>query len=343
MTNSQSSEKELNMVDSAPRCVLLSTGGTIASRIDPITGLAVPTVSGEELFSKTGSGLSRINVSVEEFSRVPSPHISTNDWINLGNRVSTLLSQDDIVGVVISHGTGTLEETAWFLDLIVDSPKPVVIVGAQRNQSEPDSDGTRNLVDGIKVCMSLEARGLGVLVVLNQRIHAARDVSKQHTFNVETFQSGEWGCLGRLTPDQVIFRRQLRRRTHVPLTCQTLPRVDIIPMYVGAGAHGINASVQGGAKGLVIQAVGSGHVNPEIYEAVKSAISKGVKVVVATRVPQGGARACYGFDGSSARLEQAGAFLAGELSAWKARILLMLLLQEPQPNELFETHFKQQS
>src|SRR5690606_2250769 len=123
---------------------------------------------------------------------------------------------------------------------------------------------------------------------------------------------------------------------------RTLPLGDIVPMYVGATGNGIKAVVEGGAKGLVIQAVGSGHVNPEAYEAVKSAISKGLRVDVATRVPQGGTRACYGFDGSSAQLKQAGAFLAGELSAWKARVLLMLLLQEPQSTESLEAYFDQQ-
>jgi len=329
-------------IGKTPRCMLISTGGTIASKVDPKTGLAIPTVSGEELFSQVGAKLAGIDVTIEEFSRVPSPHISIEDWIGLANRVNTLLLEEDVCGVVISHGTGTLEETAWFLELTVNSFKPVVLVGAQRNQSEHDSDGPRNLVDGIKVCMSEQAREQGVLVVLNQRIHAARDVSKQHTFNVETFQSGEWGSLGRITPDSVIFRRQIRQRTYIPISSQSLPEVDIVPMYVGASANSIRASLQSGVRGLVIQGVGSGHVNPQFYEAIKAAISQGVRVVIATRVPQGGTRACYGFEGSSARLEQAGAVLAGELSAWKARIMLMLLLQESHATETIGVYFNKQ-
>lgn len=325
-----------------PHCVLLSTGGTIASKIDPTTGLALPTVTGEELFAKTGATLGNVTVTIEQFSQVPSPHMSTDEWVRLSKRVTELLAREDVNGVVISHGTGTLEETAWFLDLTVDSPKPVVMVGAQRNQSEADTDGVRNLVDGIKVSLSEGARGQGVLVVLNQRVHCARDVSKQHTFNVETFNSGEWGCVGRITPDQVIFRRKALHRTQVPLTAQSLPLVDIVAMYVGASANAIHGAIVGGAKGIVIQAVGSGHVNPEVYEGVLVAIEKGIKVVVATRVPQGGVRACYGFDGSSARLQQAGAVLAGELSAWKARILLMLLLQNDHVEKRIEEYFAAQ-
>jgi len=325
-----------------PHCVLLSTGGTIASKIDPLTGLALPTVTGEELFAKTGTTLGNVAVTIEQFSQVPSPHMSTDEWVRLSRRVTELLAREDVNGVVISHGTGTLEETAWFLDLTIQSTKPVVMVGAQRNQSEIDSDGVRNLVDGIKVSLSEESRGQGVLVVLNQRVHCARDVSKQHTFNVETFSSGEWGCVGRITPDKVIFRRKALHRTHVPLTELSMPLVDIVAMYVGASASAIHGAIVGGAKGIVIQAVGSGHVNSDVYEGVLSAIEKGMKIVVTTRVPQGGVRACYGFDGSSARLQQAGAVLAGELTAWKARILLMLLLQNDQTEKGIEEFFKAQ-
>lgn len=325
-----------------PHCVLLSTGGTIASKIDPKTGLALPTVTGEELFAKTGASLDNVAVTIEQFSQVPSPHMSIEEWIRLSKRVTELLTREDVNGVVISHGTATLEETAWFLDLTVRSSKPVVMVGAQRNQSEADSDGTRNLVDGIKVSLTQEARGQGVLVVLNQRVHCARDVSKQHTVNVETFNSGEWGCIGRITPDKVIFRREAPQRTHVPLTTSSLPLVEVVAMYVGASANAIHGAMAGGAKGIVIQATASGHVNPEVYEGVLAALNKGIKVVVATRVTQGGTRACYGFDGSSARLQQAGAILAGELSAWKARILLMLLLQNEQGEKGIEGYFEAQ-
>lgn len=342
MINSAANSARSQTEAAKPHCVLLSTGGTIASKIDPKTGLALPTVTGEELFAKTGVSLGNIAVTIEQFSQVPSPHMSTDEWVRLSNIVSELLAREDVNSVVISHGTGTLEETAWFLDLTVDSPKPVVMVGAQRNQSEADTDGIRNLVDGIKVSLSEGAWGQGVLVVLNQRVHCARDVSKQHTFNVETFNSGEWGCVGRITPDQVIFRRRALHRMHVPLTTQALPLVDIVAMYVGASANAIHGAIVGGAKGIVIQAVGSGHVNPDVFEGVLEAIKKGIKVVVATRVPQGGARACYGFDGSSARLQQAGAVLAGELSAWKARILLMLLLQSEQSEKEIAGYFEAQ-
>ncbi len=308
------------------RCMLLSTGGTIASRIDAATGLAVPVLSGKELLSTLPELEGRIEVDVEDFARIPSPHMSPEHWAPLHARISSLLSDDSIAGVVVSHGTGLLEETAWFLDLSIDSDKPVVLVGAQRNSSEHDHDGPRNLLAALQVCAHEDARGKGVLVVLNQHINAARDAHKTHTFDVETFNSGELGYLGSVSHGRVDFRRAPLKRLHMPYHGQRLPRVDVIPMYAGAPGSLVKAVVADGAQGLVIQAVGSGHVNPSFAKAIQEVLQRGIPVVVATRVPRGGTRACYGFEGSSQLLQNDGAALAGDLSAWKARIVLMLAI-----------------
>jgi L-asparaginase len=324
-----------------PCCVLLSTGGTIASRIAPETGLAVPALSAKDLVSALPELEGRIDVRFEDFCRVPSPHIEPAHWAAMAGRVKELLADPTISGVVISHGTGLLEETAWFLDVVLDSEKPVVLVGAQRNSSERDYDGTRNLLDALRTCASPDARGRGVLVVMNQHINAAREVSKMHTFDVETFASGEWGYLGNVTARGVEFQRSPLRRTHLPYAGQHLPRVDVVSMYSGATGALLKAAVEDGAAGLVVQAVGSGHLNPAMAQAATQLMRKGVPVVVATRVPRGGTRACYGFEGSSQMLADEGAVLAGGLSAWKARVLLMIALaggitRPPDLQALFE-------
>jgi len=311
---------------SIPRCVLLSTGGTIASRVDAATGLAMPTLSGKDLLGSLPEFEGRIDVEVEEVTRIPSPHMGPEQWRALHERVSELVSQDVIAGVVISHGTGLLEETAWFLDLTLTTEKPVVLLGAQRNSSEPDHDGPRNLLAALQVCVHSEARGKGVLVVMNNHINAARDVSKTHTFNVDTFHSGDWGCLGTVHHGRVDFRRSPVKRMQIAFDGRTLPRVDVIPMYGGASGSLIKAAVADGAKGIVIQALGAGHVNPCFAHAITDVLRGGIPVVVATRSPGGGTRACYGFEGSSQMLQNAGAVLAGDLSAWKARIVLMLAI-----------------
>lgn len=184
-----------------------------------------------------------------------------------------------------------------------------------------------NLLNAIRIGVSPHARGKGVMVALNQHINAARDVTKTHSFDVETFNSGDRGYLGDVTPEAVVFHRAPLHRLHVPLQTAALPRVDIIPMYAGAEGHLVHASVTTGAAGIVVQAVGAGHVNPPMFEAIRVAIDHGLAVVLTTRVPRGGTRACYGFTGSSRNLLDAGAILGSDLSAWKARILLMLALQ----------------
>lgn len=316
-----------NQADSGrlPLCVLLTTGGTIASRIDPLTGLAVPVRSARELLQSTPRLASLAEMEVDEVFCIPSPHVGLAHWLALYESVTKALARPEVKGVVISHGTALMEETAWFLDLTINSHKPVILIGAQRNASDPDFDGPFNLYHAVRVCISEQAQGKGVLIMLNQHINAAREVTKTHTFDVQTFHSGEWGYLGNASADRIIFHRTPTRRLHVPLVGTDLPCVEVVSMYAGADGRLVTAAAQH-AKGLVIQAVGAGHVNEAMYQPISSAIRQGVKVVIATRIPSGGVRPCYGFAGSSQLLKDAGAVMASDLSAWKARILLMLAI-----------------
>ena len=199
------------------RCALVTTGGTIVSRIDERTGLAMPVLSGDELVQTLQGLTDTADLEVIDYIRVASPQIAPHHWVGLHDRIQALVERDDIAGVVVTHGTSTLEETAWFLDLTLDTDKPVVLTGAQRNVSEAGFDGPRNLLAALRVCRCEDARGLGVLVVLNDHINAAREVTKTHTLDVETFQSGEWGYLGSLVKDRVVFHRRPSRRLHLPL------------------------------------------------------------------------------------------------------------------------------
>jgi len=307
------------------RCALITTGGTIVSRIDPATGLAMPVLGGQDLLQMLGAEAG--DVEVHDFCRVASPQLGPEHWVELQPLAQALLEREDIAGVVVSHGTSTLEETAWFLDLTLRTNKPVVVTGAQRNASAPDFDGPRNLLTALKICRAPAARGQGVLVALNEHINAAREAAKSHTIDVETFQSGEWGYLGAVVNDRITFHRSPLRRLHLPLRGAELPRVDIVPMYAGADGALVRAAVAAGSRGLVIEAVASGHVNAAMYEAILELLEQGVPIVVSTRIPRGGTRAGYGFPGSSQSLVERGAVLSGDLSPWKARIVLMLALQ----------------
>jgi L-asparaginase len=322
-----------------PICQLIATGGTIAMKVDPLSKAPVPALTGEELL-QSARGLSRIaRLEVCNLSNVPSDYMGPQRWVALQKAVVGALARDEIAGVIVSHGTDTLEETGWFLDLTVSGPKPVVLVGAQRNASDPDFDGPRNLLNAARVCVSNGARGKGVMIVLNNQINAARDATKTHTSDVESFKSGDFGFLGSVDDDKVVFSRSPTRRQHLRLTTAALPRVDIVAMYGGADGALLCAAVEGGAKGIVVQALGCGNVNAEMHAAIEAAIRCGIFVVISTRVPRGRVRPMYGFAGGGKTLKEVGAIFADDLSPQKARILLMLALQRPQTRDEIQRLF----
>jgi len=311
-----------------PLCQLISTGGTIAMKIDPVRQAPVPALSGQDLLAAVPAMSRLARLEVIELFNIPSDYMGPERWISLKQAVDAALKRSEITGVIISHGTDTLEETAWFLDLTVQSDKPIVLIGAQRNASVPDFDGPRNLLNAARVCVAPQARGQGVLIAMNNQINAAREASKTHTADVETFKSGDFGFLGVIDDDKVLFSRQSGRRQHVPLRAGALPRVEIVPMFAGASGDLVRSAVSHGARGLVVQALGLGNVNVEMYEAIKEAMAQGVPVIISTRVPNGRVSPAYGFDGGGSTLKAAGAVFADNLSPQKARILLMLALQD---------------
>jgi L-asparaginase len=308
-------------------CHMIATGGTIAMKIDPVKNAPVPALSGEDLVAGVPELAKVAKVRVESLFNIPSDHMTTEHWMAIRKSVLKALSGDEVSGVIISHGTDTLEETAYFLDLTVTSDKPIILVGAQRNASDRDFDGPRNLVNASRICVSETALGKGAMIVLNGQINAAREATKTHTSDVESFKSGDFGFLGVVDHDRVVFTRSPMRRQHVPVTRDALPRVDIVPLYAGADAALFRAAIAAGAKGVVFQAFGWGNINVPLYEAMQEAIAKGIVVVISTRVPNGRVLPIYGFKGGGKTLKEAGAVFADNLSPQKARILLMLALQ----------------
>jgi L-asparaginase len=310
-----------------PVCPLIATGGTIASKIDPVKKAPVPALSGEDLVATLPDVSNYARVEVNNVSNVPSDYMDPPRWIQLTDEVNRALARPEVAGVIISHGTDTLEETAYWVDLTVNSEKPVVLIGAQRNASEPDFDGPRNLLNAIRICVDPKSKGKGAMLAMNNQINAARDVTKTHTSNVETFKSGDFGFLGVVDFDRIVYSRTPSRRQHVPIKSNIMPDVEIIAMYGGADGHLIKAAVDHGAKGIVIQGLGWGNVNLPMFAAIKEAIAKGVPVVITSRVPNGRVLPNYGFEGGGKTLVDAGAIMGDDLSPQKARILLMLLPQ----------------
>src|SRR5712692_8305598 len=272
-----------------PTVAVLSTGGTIASKKDPAKGGYVPALSGEDLVSAVPAINKIAQIQVEQISNIASNDMTPEIWVRLAGRVNELLAKPEIAGIVVAHGTGTLEETAYFLDLTTMSTKPVVLVGAQRPASDPDSDGPRNFTDALRVAITPEAVNKGVMVVMNGQINAARDVTKTNTSQVETFRSLEFGQLGVVDFERVRFYRGPLRRQTLAIDSRTqLPRVDIVMSYAGADGLLIRSMLRDGlVQGLVISGLGLGGVPGSMFDAIQEARARGIPVVISTRVPTG--------------------------------------------------------
>jgi L-asparaginase len=315
------------LAQNKPLVYFIATGGTIAMKIDPVKNAPVPAISGEDLLATVPDIGKHASIQVNNLSNVPSDYMDPPRWVQLTNAVQTALDKPEVAGVIVSHGTDTLEETAFWLDLTVKSSKPVVLIGAQRNASSSDFDGPRNLLNAARIAVDVQSRDKGVMLAMNNQINSARYVTKTHTGNVETFNSGQFGILGEAYPDRVMYAYAPVRRQHIPIGNSTMPKVDIVPMYGGADGEAIRSAVDRGAKGIVVQALGMGNMNESMFEGVKHALSKQVPVVIATRVHNGRVLPNYGFAGGGKTTFDAGAVMADDLSPAKARIMLMLLLQ----------------
>lgn len=316
----------------------ITTGGTIAMRRNPDSGV-VPAITGDELVKTLPALKDLAQVRVNNLFNIPSDYMTPAHWLTLHAAILEAIGNPEVSAVVVSHGTDTLEETAFFLDLTLKTSKPIILVGAQRNASEADSDGARNLLNALTLAVASEAQNKGVLVVMNEMIHAARHVEKSHTTRVDGFSSGEAGSLGSVTLGKVVFFGTPIAQQTIPLQQNTMPTVVIVAMYAGADGSLIDAAALSGAQGIVIQGLGCGNVNQEMFTAIQRVIAQGVTVVIATRVPNGVVVPIYGFMGGGATLEHAGAILAQNLSPQKARVLLMLALQSTSDSTEIARHF----
>ena len=321
-----------------PHVVVLATGGTIANRFDPDVGALVPALTGEEIVAAV-PGLDTIaRVSVEQIAQVSSRNMNPAVWRVLSRRANELLASPDVTGVIVTHGTDTLEETAYFLDLSVTSDKPVVMVGAQMAPEYFDTDGPRNLLNAVRVASSPEAVGMGTVVVMNGQINAARNVTKTNTLDRETFRTLDFGALGVADLEAVRFyRAPLRRQTITLSDSDRLPRVEIVSQYAGDDGRLIRLLLeQGGLEGLVVAGLGLGHVTDGSLEAIQEVRARGIPVVLSTRVPTGRIVPLYA---SNVELLELGCVHADNLSPQKARVLLMLAMTRTTDTEELRAYF----
>ncbi|MCP4314497.1 MAG: asparaginase [Hyphomicrobiales bacterium] len=310
-----------------PTIAIVTTGGTIAEKTDPKTGGAVPAVSGAELVDAVPQLKAVANLAVVNFSNIDSSQMTPDIWLRLSKVVDELLERKDIAGAVVTHGTDTMAEGAYFLDLTLTSDKPVVFTGAMNDASSPNPDGPNNILNAVIQASSKDGKGWGVTVTLNDYINGAREVRKTQTTNVQTFTSGVQGYLGYIFNGKVTRFNERANRQNLPRP-DKLPKVVFISTYAGADGNLVRYAVDNGAKGIVIEGVGAGNVNAETFDAILYALNKDVAVVVASRVYYGAVEPVYGDQGGGATLKQKGAILGGNLMGTKAHLLLMLGLAE---------------
>jgi len=308
-----------------PRLAIFFTGGTISMRFDPATGGAVPALSGEEIIAQV-PGLDEIaDFDVIDFGRWPGPHVTPSRMMELARAARGKLADESVAGAVVTHGTDTLEETAYLLDLVLNEEKPIVFVGAMRNSSELSWDGPGNLRSAVRVAVDPQARGLGVIVAMNDQLIAAAEATKTHTESTDTFQSRDFGPLGIVDKDRVIVTRRPVERESI-VTDRIEERVDVIKMVAGADGRFIDFAIDDGARGLVIEGLGRGNVPVAAMPAIERAVNAGLPVVITSRCPRGRVLDTYAYEGAGRQLRKMGAILGGMLPSHKARIKLMLEL-----------------
>lgn len=313
-----------------PNVVILATGGTIAGAGASSTGSAYTSgqVKIEAMIDAVPNIRKLANLRGEQIANVGSQDMSVKVWLDLANRINELLKSKDVDGIVITHGTDTQEETAYFLNLVVKSEKPVVLTGSMRPSTALSADGPLNMYNAVALAANPNAKGYGVMVVMNDDIHAARDVKKMYSTPVHTFQSPQEGLIGTVIFGEVLFfhKPSGRHTTNSEFSVdglKSLPRVDIVYGCADMSTDLIDIMVKAGAKGIVIAGVGDGNMNAGTLEAVKRATKAGIPVVRATRVPIGAVL----IKGEVVDTDY-GSVSSDELNPQKARILLMLALNK---------------
>ena len=262
---------------------------------------------------------------VEDLYHLASPQITEREMLGIKNRIEEAV-KEGYDGVVVTHGTDTLEETAYYLELTLDIKIPVVVTGAMRSSNEIGADGLANLRSSLVVSTDDESRDKGVLVVMNDEVHTATYVTKTHTTNVATFQTPTFGPIGLVSKNNVIYFQKLIKEEHYEVNT-TEKKVYLLKAYAGMDEKLINAVCDLGADGLVIEALGAGNLPPQTVSAVRNCIKKSIPVVFVSRAFNGVTQDVYDYEGGGKRFQQDGVIFTTGLSGQKARIKLMILLE----------------
>lgn len=322
------------------RVVILSTGGTIAMDRTSTSEHPVPSLQGQDLLQRLAQHLpGDLEVLAEDIINIPSAHISLENIQKIAQTVNRYDSRNELDGVVITHGTDTMEESAYFVHLCYSGSQPVVYTGAMRAANETGYDGLRNLLSSIRVASSPQAANLGVLIVMNEQIHSAGELRKLHTQRVDAFQSPPYGPIGEIALGKVSIARTVTRPSPA-LEPNTATPVPLLPLTADFEEALLDAIQAMSPQGIVIEALGGGRVPPKIIPHLTRFIEAGVPVVITTRCGIGPVVDSYGYEGAHRHLKELGCHFAHHLSGAKARIKLMLALGNGLDSDALRTVFE---
>ncbi|HED6652786.1 TPA: type II asparaginase [Campylobacter jejuni] len=322
------------------RIAILGTGGTIAGFIDSTiatTGYTAGAIDIDVLIKAVPQIRDLADISWEQIANIDSSNMCDEIWLRLAKKIAKLFAEG-IDGVVITHGTDTMEETAYFLNLTIKSDKPVVLVGAMRPSTVISADGPKNLYNAVALVVNKEAKNKGVMVAMNDKILSARGVVKTHSLNVDAFSSPDFGDLGYIVDGKVFFYNNVTKAhtKNAPFDVSkltSLPKVDILYSYSNDGSGvAAKALFEHGTKGIVVAGSGAGSIHKNQKDVLKELLKKGLKVVVSSRVVAG----CVAVSDSD---EKSGFISAEDLNPQKARVLLMLALTKTSDPKKIQEYF----
>lgn len=307
------------------KIAVIFNGGTISMKVDENIQAAVPTLTGAEIMAKV-TGIERFaKIESHNFSSLPSPHVSVELMLELGKKVRELVEREDIEGVVVTHGTDTLEETSFLVDLVLNTEKPVVFTGAMRSSSELGYDGPANLAASICTAASEEAKGRGVLICFNGELNSAKEVTKANSMALNAFRTPNFGPIGIVDNNKVIFYREVQDDEYIRVE-NINSKVAIVKCCASAESDFIDFAIESGYKGIVLEGLGRGNVPPMMVEGIQRALDKKIPVILTSRCFEGRVFGSYGYEGGGQQLHNMGVIFGESMPSQKARIKLMLLL-----------------
>lgn len=326
------------------RIAMISTGGTIAMQADD-SGLAQSALGTHKLLELANINQTDIKILEMEYINVPSPHLQIKDLVTLKELIEKAINEDEVDGIVITHGTDTLQETAYFLHLTVETKVPVVLTGAQRNSSLTMSDVALNIGDAVSVASDERAAEMGVLVVFGSEIIPARDVIKEHKTAITTFKAVDFGHIGHVNNGRCVWARKPIIHDHFAIGPNLASlKVPIIPAFLGQDSTMLRYAIQDHVDGIIIEGFGAGHVPQNMISGIQEALDNQIPVVLTSRSRKGSLMTdTYGFIGSETHLRKMGVVFGEDLTADKVRLKLMLLLSKGVSHAeiklAFEHHF----